>query len=178
MLMGLSLSVFAQKTVSGVKLANSVTKEGKSLQLNGAGVRTKFFIDLYVGSLYLSKKNSSSSQVINADEHSMVRLDIVSSLITKEKMRDAVKDGFKNSTNGNTKALQARIDRFIKIFERPINVGDVLELVYVPGTGTKVYGNGELLDTIQGLDFKQALWGIWIGDKPAQDSLKNEMLGK
>jgi hypothetical protein len=31
---------------------------------------------------------------------------------------------------------------------------------------------------IDGLDFKRALFGIWLGDKPVQKELKDKMLGK
>jgi hypothetical protein len=31
---------------------------------------------------------------------------------------------------------------------------------------------------IAGLDFKQALYGIWLGNKPVQASLKKALLGK
>ncbi|MEA3471658.1 MAG: chalcone isomerase family protein [Thermodesulfobacteriota bacterium] len=37
----------------------------------------------------------------------------------------------------------------------------------------------ELIPTdTKGLEFKKALFGIWLGDKPAQRSLKKEMLGR
>ncbi|MGL5395016.1 MAG: chalcone isomerase family protein, partial [Shewanella sp.] len=41
------------KEVSGVQVADSITLDAQTLQLNGAGVRSKFFMDLYVGSLYV-----------------------------------------------------------------------------------------------------------------------------
>jgi len=40
--------------LSGVVLKDQVTAEnGETLVLNGAGLREKFWIDVYVGSLYL-----------------------------------------------------------------------------------------------------------------------------
>jgi hypothetical protein len=44
--------------------------------------------------------------------------------------------------------------------------------------GTKIYKNSELKGTIPGLEFKKALFAIWLGSNPAQESLKNDMLGK
>ena len=38
--------------------------------------------------------------------------------------------------------------------------------------------NGVKKGTIEGLDFKKALFGIWLGNKPADDDLKDGMLGK
>ena len=31
---------------------------------------------------------------------------------------------------------------------------------------------------VQSDDFKEALWGIWLGDKPAQERLKKNLLGE
>ncbi|HEX4938642.1 MAG TPA: chalcone isomerase family protein, partial [Candidatus Kapabacteria bacterium] len=47
----------------------------------------------------------------------------------------------------------------------------------VPNEGVKIFKNNELKNTVAGQEFKQALFGIWLSDKPAQKSLKDEMLG-
>ena len=60
----------------------------------------------------------------------------------------------------------------------PIAEGDVFDIVYVPGTGVESYKNGKLQSTIKGLDFKKALFGIWLSKKPADVNLKKAMLGK
>ena len=41
-----------------------------------------------------------------------------------------------------------------------------------------MYKNGNKKGSIAGLEFKKALFGIWLGDKPADDDLKTGMLGK
>ena len=38
--------------------------------------------------------------------------------------------------------------------------------------------NNKLATTIPGLDFKKALFGIWLCNKPADSTLKDKMLGK
>lgn len=44
------------RDVKGVNIAESVTLGGETLGLNGAGVRSKFFISVYVGASYLPGK--------------------------------------------------------------------------------------------------------------------------
>ena len=75
-------------------------------------------------------------------------------------------------------ALKERIDKFIKDQESEIKKKDKIELVYIPKKGVIVKKNGKELNTTKGLDFKKALFAIWIGDEPAQDDLKEGMLGK
>ena len=48
----------------------------------------------------------------------------------------------------------------------------------VPNEGVVVYKNGAKKGTIEGYDFKRALFGIWLCDKPADADLKSAMLGK
>ena len=40
-----------------------------------------------------------------------------------------------------------------------------------------IYKDGVEKGYVEGLDFKEALFKIWIGDNPADKGLKNEMLG-
>lgn len=172
------LSVNAQKVVSGVKVNNSLVVEGKDLTLNGAGIREKMWIDLYVGSLYLPKKSSSATEIINSSEAGAIKLDIVSGMITSEKMINAVNEGFENSTNGKTAPLKAKIDKFKSFFKDEIKKGDEFIIAYIPETGVVVFKNGVKKGVIEGLDFKKALFGIWLSSKPADKDLKEDMLGK
>jgi len=147
------------------------------LVLNGAGIRSKFFFDLYVGGLYLKKKNSNALEVIETDEPMAITLHITSSLISSKKMMDATIEGFENSTKGNLKPIQKEIDKFVDVFKDEIKNGDIYDFIYRPNTGVQIYKNSKLSTTIKGLEFKKALFGIWLCDKPAQESLKKEMLG-
>ena len=169
---------FAQTEVGGVSLPNSESFQGQTLKLNGAGVREKLWIDLYAGGLYLTNKSSDASKIISADEPMSIKLHIVSKLITSEKMMDAVNEGFENSTNGNTKPLASKIKKFQDFFLDEIVRNDVFDIVYLPGNGVVVYKNDKELGVIEGMDFKKALFGIWLSNKPADDDLKEAMLGK
>lgn len=163
--------------VAGVDVPETLKTESKELALNGAGVREKFFMDLYVGSLYLSEKEANAENIISDDEMMALRLNIISDLITSEKMTAATVEGFENATEGKTAVIQAKIDEFLETFKDEIKKGDSFKMVYVPQEGVKIYKNEEYAKTISGLEFKKALFGIWLSDKPAQKSLKKDMLG-
>jgi hypothetical protein len=169
----------AQLTVSGVTLPGTLQVGGNNLVLNGGGVRVKFFMDMYVGGLYVPAKSNNGDAIAKANEPTAVRLQIVSGLVTSDRMKDAIAEGFKKSTGDKTAPIQAKIDKFVKLFSlEPIVKGNVFDLEYTPAGGLQVSKNGKLLDTIEGLDFKTALWGIWLGGDPADKSLKAGMLGK
>lgn len=164
--------------VSDVSVPVNLTVGDKKMILNGAGTREKYFMDMYVCSLYLINKTPDAKKIISADETTAITINIVSSLITSTRMQEAVTEGFQKSTGGNTSAIKEKIDAFVKIFSEPIVKGDVFKITYQTSEGVTVYKNGVSKGIIKGLDFKKALWGIWLGDEPAQDDLKEAMLGK
>lgn len=172
-------SGYSETKIKGVSLPPKITLDGTELQLNGAGVRSKFFIDLYVGALYLQKNSSDANGIINNNETMLIRLDIISGMITSERMIEAIEEGFNNATTGDTAPIRDTIDGFIQVFSQPIVDGDSFDIGYMPLKGLQVKKNNQLLKTMPvSLAFKQALFGIWLSDKPAQKSLKKQMLGR
>jgi hypothetical protein len=149
------------------------------LVLNGAGIRTRVFLDVYVGGLYLKRKSADAAAIMDADEPMAIKLWIVTRLITNDRMQKSVEEGFQKSTRGNTAPIREKIDALIGVYAEEIDDGDIFELVYLPGQGLIVHKNGTYTATIEcGLSFKRALFGIWLSDRPVQTSLKRGMLGR
>lgn len=166
-------------TVAGVEIPDALQAARSELKLNGAGVRSKWMMDVYVGGLYLNQASQDAAGIVKADAPMAVKLHIVSGLVSSDKMKSATSEGFVNATNGNTAPIQGSIDKFMAVFNDEITENDVFDIVYVPGKGVEVYKNEELLDTIDGgMAFKEAVFGIWLSDKPAQEDLKAKMLGQ
>ncbi|MGQ7844800.1 chalcone isomerase family protein [Granulosicoccus sp. 3-233] len=163
--------------VAGVSLDDTLTVGKQTTTYHGAGVRKKLFIKLYVGSLYLASPTADAASIVAADEAMAIRLDVLSDLLTRKKLVKALDEGFAKSTGGNTQAIQPQIDQMLSFMQDKISPGSRYTLAYEPGVGTHISRNGESLTVIEGLPFKQALFGIWLSDQPAQDSLKAAMLG-
>jgi hypothetical protein len=148
-----------------------------STVLNGGGLREKLgFLDLYVGALYVGAKTSDAKKVVMADEDMGIRLVISSGLVTRERFIEALEEGFANTTAG--KSTPADVEKFKKYLSDEFVKGDEILLTYHKGDAVYLYKNGEQRGKFEGLAFKQALFGIWLGDKPADSSLKDDMLGK
>ena len=175
---GLILALLVTLPSFAANLPDTLNSAGQTLQLNGSGERTKLFIKLYRAGLYLESKSQIADEIVNANEPMAIRLDILSDLITARKMEKATMEGFQKSTGGNLGPIAGEIDRFIAIFTQGIKKGDVYEFSYLPATGTAVIKNGRTQENIAGAPFKQALFGIWLGKEPAQQSLKKTLLGQ
>jgi len=148
------------------------------LDLNGMGLREKFWIDIYVGSLYLAKPMHNVGEILSQPSPLRIQLDFVYKEVTSDKLINGWKEGFEKNQNPQTlKKLQTRIDKFTGFFADSARKGDQYIIDYIPGKGTSVSKNGVLLGTIEGEDFKNALVEIWLGNKPADKDLKKGMLG-
>lgn len=169
----------ASSKVGGVTLEDNVSVGGIDLSYNGAGIRKKLFFKLYVGSLYLTDEliGASAADIVDADEPMLIQLNILSDLLTRDKMVKALKDGFKKSTGSNTAPIQEQIDTMVDGLNQPIRPGHSYRLLHTPGSGVSVTLGDETLATIPGLDFKKALFGIWLSANPVQGTLKGAMLG-
>jgi hypothetical protein len=106
-----------------------------------------------------------------------LRLHITSGLLSSEKMEAATREGFEKSMGGDTSTLQDTINAFIETFKDEIVGNDVFEFVYTPANGVNVVKNGVVKKNIKGLEFKRALFGIWLGEDAVSDDLKEGLLG-
>jgi hypothetical protein len=168
----------AQLTVNGIVLPAGIKAGTTDLVLNGGGIRKKLFFKVYTGGLYVTAKTKNAADVVNADKATGFRLTITSGVINSSNFSEAIEEGFGKSMKGNTAPLKAKIDALIATFKsEEIKEGDMFELVYVPGEGVKASKNGKLKATIAGLDFKKALFGIWLGEDPVDADLKTGLLG-
>lgn len=177
-LIALMLPATAQVTINGVTLPATLKAGDKALTLNGGGIRKKAFFKLYTGGFYIGAKTKDPKAIINDDKPMAMRLQITSSMISSDNMSEAIREGFEKSTKGNSAPLKAKIDKFVSTFAKEeIKEGHIFDIIYVPGKGVEAHKNGKLQNTIEGLDFKRALFGIWFGDDPADADLKKGLLG-
>ena len=159
----------------GVTSPDTVTVDGKTLQLNGMGLRQKFVFKVYVASLYVEHASKNPADIIKADEVRRVELKMLRDL-EKKAVVDAIKEGFeKNAGAAGLAPLQERLNKFTeKITD--VKKGASLVIQYVPGKGTVVDG-GKDTYVAEGKDFADALFNVWLGAKPVDDNLKKGMLG-
>lgn len=165
--------------VGGIDIPETVqlADSGQTLQLNGAGVRKKFFISIYVGALYLPQAERDARRLLAGPPPNRVLMHFVYSKVGKRKMDETWREGFaRGQASGELPALTARLDRFVSMFG-DMREGDRVWLDYDPAVGTRVSVNGQVRGVIEGGDFNAALLGVWLGPDPVSESLKKAMVG-
>lgn len=168
----------AAREVAGVKLDDQVQLGATPLVLNGAGVRSKFFVKVYVGALYLGKPSKSVTEILEMSGPKRIAMHFLHDEVSEEKLLEAWNEGFENNqTEEILSILRPKIEQFNKLFQT-VQTGDVITLDYIPDEGTAVVINGLEKGKVPEADFNRALLLIWLGDKPADEDLKQALLGQ
>ncbi|TMQ68508.1 MAG: hypothetical protein E6K78_00730 [Candidatus Eisenbacteria bacterium] len=161
--------------LSGVAMPGSIVVSGKTLTLNGIGLRKKAIIKVYVGGLYLETRSHDPAAILAADAPRAVRMQFLRN-VGHERLAGAFREGFRDNAPTFVERRKADVDRCVAMLP-DIKTGDVLTVAYVPGTGATLTLGGRLLGTIEGREFAEALFLIWLGPKPPSAELKKGLLG-
>lgn len=165
------------KMVANIDLPDQIQVSNQPLVLNGAGIRSKFFIDVYVAGIYLPSASQDATSIIAADEIQSIHLVIITSLITRDRLLEPMLAGVKKSAGDDYPKYEPRVKALFDAFNIEVKLGDTLDITWLPGQGTQVSHNGKALTVLPDHDFKKMLFGLWLSPNPAQESLKQAMLG-
>src|SRR4051812_16721174 len=162
-------------TLKGVNMPDSVQAGGKTLVLNGMGLRTKVIVKVYVGGLYLEQKSQDANAILKADAPKRMVMHFMRDL-SKAQLTEAFNEGFTNNSPEARKAVKADIDKLLAAVE-DVKENQEMVFTYVPGTGTTMSVGGKDKLTIAGSAFPPVLFSLWIGPKPPTSDLKKGLLG-
>ena len=163
-------------SLAGVTLPDSTSVGGKTLVLNGLGLRSKLFIKIYVGGLYVETKSVDAAALIAADAPKKLVMHFLYAP-SKAQMTDAFHEGFEGNAPAYFAQHRAEVDRFLAAVDG-VGKGEEMTLTYVPATGTTLAIRGKDVATIAGADFMRAAFAIWLGPKPPTADLKKGLLGQ
>ncbi len=160
--------------IAGVKVADTMTVDGTTLVLNGAGLRTKSFlaIKVYVGALYVTQRSADGAAVVALDAPKVIRMTLLRD-VDRATMLGAFRDGIESNSPTQATALAPKLAQVEAAFPAEFKQGQVLAVTYAPGKGTTVGVEGDKGVTIEGKDFADALFRIWLGPKPTDGGLED-----
>lgn len=170
-----SHSALAQE-IAGVRVDQTVVVNGQTLRLNGSGIRKKFFVKVYVGSLYAAHRLATGQEVLQDGGDKLIRMRFIHSKVGKEKIVEAFREGIAN--NAPELAASGESKKFLAFFTDDFVKGDTVDL-QLGGDGTVVARhNGKTLGAMKSSRLAHGLLAIYFGDRPADEGLKRGMLGK
>jgi hypothetical protein len=148
------------------------------LVLSGAGVRTRFLLDVYAIGLYLPARAPSADAAISMPGRKRVVLQMLRDVEAPEFV-EALQTSLQK--NHDAAAMQ-KLAPSIAQLEAQVGAGTVkegtrIELDFAPGSGLRVSFDGKPRgEPIADETFFPALLRNWIGPNPASEDLKRELL--
>jgi hypothetical protein len=161
--------------VAGVQVPETVTAEGKTLKLNGAGLRKKLLFKVYVAALYVETPSKDGAAVVASSEVKRMRLSILRSLKGSQ-VSEAISEGFERNSKDQMPRLRDRLKK-LEAMIPDVKEGDEIVFDAVPDKGVHVSVRGTDRGTIEGRDFADALFSVWLGPNPVDEELKKALLG-
>ena len=144
------------------------------LKLRGVGVKTLFMMRLFVASLYLLPNTAVGEELSDVPKHLEVKF---YTYIPSGTFTTFTIDRMKaNVSPQEFNGIKDRFKRMGELFPN-IGYGDIFALDYVPGHGTSFVYNGVERGTIEGADFAKAIYATWLGQRPIDHILKDQVLG-
>lgn len=178
-LMGLSATGAWAAETNGIKFDDNMTVGGKPLVLNGLGVRHKV-VKVYAVGLYLTEKKGDTAGVLALTGPKRFRI-VSMREMTSEELGQAFLTGINKNLDKEEKSKYvSQLVKFGELFNEVEGgkKGDVILGDYIPGTGTVITFNGKQLgQPLPDIGFFNAILRIWIGNNPADPTLKPLLLG-
>ncbi len=116
MLVMASAAELRAATLAGVSMPDTAQVAGKSLVLNGVGLRTKFVVKVYVAGIYLEQKSSDANAILKSDAPKRLVMQFVRD-VSKKQMTDAFEESFKDNSPEAAKTMKTDIDRMLAALE-------------------------------------------------------------
>jgi len=168
---------YVEKTVvSGVEFENTVEIKGQMFEIMGAGLmRYMIIMRGYSAALYLGEGYKAEDL-----------FDDIPKWLEIEYYHDIPASGFVKATRQGLEAnlgkdelerMSAQIDLLYACY-RDIEKHDRYSFVYLPGYGSDLLLNNDLLCSFNGQGFADAFFSIWLGENPLDERLKRDLFGQ
>lgn len=167
-----SSNVFAQQ-ISGVWFNENYVDQGINMSLQGTGLKNLLFFKAFAAGFYKGQ-GDTSDLLGNYPKRIEVKYFVS---IPGQKLNNFTIDIMKQNTSpADLESLKDEIRQMGKYFV-DLKPGDMFSLTYIPSVGTKFEHNNHLVGIIKGQEFAKALFSVWIGKKPFDNRLKEQVLG-
>jgi hypothetical protein len=161
--------------LDGVQLPLTIVADGKTLYLNGLGLRTYsiFRVHIYVAGLYLEHQSTDASTVLQSPETKLLRIQFVHN-VSANAARDAWRKGLENNCPAPCHLDPADVARFLS--EVPdMHAGERFSILFTQ-QGATVTADATSFGTISKPQFVSLMLATFLGPRPASNKLKAELL--
>lgn len=171
-----SASAALAAEIAGVKFPEQTTVDGKTLSLNGTGLRqaTIFKVKVYAAGLYVETPSTDPQAILASPGAKKISMAFLRD-VEAGKLRDAWKDGFDKNCGNACEEVQPGLAKLSSLMTDRKS-GDVMEFVFHASRVEAIINKAAPV-AIDGARFSRTLLSVWL-DRPADENLKEGLLGK
>jgi len=167
---------------SGTEYADTivvdVAGEAYTLKTTGVGLREKTFmkVDVYTIVSYVGDDfaGADGADILAYEGPKRLQMDLRRGF-SREKLVNSFSETIEKNYD-DLHAFATDMEVFLAYFEHDAQEKDVLVFDFAPGVGLTTTLNGEVKGVITNDAFVEALWSIWLGEKPTNKGLRKAML--
>ncbi len=176
----LSLALLCLVSGASALVVNEVTLEPTAkigdqlLNLNGYGLRKKFFIPIYLGSFYTANPVTTAEQALSDPGAKLIRMQFIYSRADYLNVLGHFAEGFANNSPNLTGSPEEKV--FMSWFNGDFLKGDVVDFAIDRDGTVSAYHNFNKLGSFHSPELAKGILLIYLGRKPASEKLKNALL--
>ena len=155
--------------LANIELPQKINLNKIDLFFNGAAIRSKFFIQTYIISLYCAEKIT--------DERSL-RMQIITPLATSKAVSENIQNGMKDGLGSLYHQQKELVEDLRKVIEQSgVQYKDTIDIYYTSKGELKLYKNeGEIYANKDGKLFTETIFNMYVGKQPKDKKIKEALL--
>lgn len=177
-LLGGAMAWAGDMEIADVTFPDQKVVDGKTLQLNGVALKTKFFIKVFAGGLYLENPTKDATEAIESEQVKHYYLHYLTSRATAKKLQNGFKEAIEDANPPElVKKYRKEIDLYASWLDQDMAPGATSVSTYVPGKGLTLVFKGQEKGTISDKIFAQMYFRYNLGED-ADSSMREGYLGQ
>lgn len=163
--------------LANFEVAQQININNTNLFLNGAAIRTKFFIDTYIISLYLQKSTTNEHEVLTSTDAKVLRMQLITPLATPKAVSDNLSDGMKNGLGKLYYEYKSTVEAIQEaVIQSAVKYKDSID-IYSNKNELQLYKNNELFLTLNDSQLiADTIFNIYLGNPPKDKKIKQLLL--
>ncbi len=168
----------AAATLAGVTMPDTMQYGGRTLVLNGLGLRTLTILDvrIYVAGLYVTTASHDPQQILQSPGPKVLVLRFLHGGSKQDVEKEYRLGERQNCGDGSCSAADTPDFERLVAAAPAVAVGDTSTYVFTTA-GVDVLANGREIDKVDNPSLAKRLLAGFIGDHPPSPRLRRELLG-
>ena len=164
--------------LANIELPQKINLNKIDLFFNGAAIRSKFFIQTYIISLYCAEKITDEKLATNSNIERSLRMQIITPLATSKAVSENIQNGMKDGLGSLYHQQKELVEDLRKVIEQSgVQYKDTIDIYYTSKGELKLYKNeGEIYAKKEGKLFAETIFNMYVGKQPKDKKIKGALL--